>query len=278
LSFSESASTFKVEGRKVDEPGNVTRAPEVRRLLERAREDGAILALLLFGSRARGEATSASDIDLRIVLHPERDTAEERVRVRLASLPSEKMDIRLFPQLPLNIRKRVLKEGVVLFAVTSMSFTNWPTARSKRPPTFAPTITATSSKSHVLDRERVLAKLDELDGYVVELNQVVPEPFEEYKKSVADRRACERLLQISAECILDVCSLFVSGLRLGLPAEDNDLVDKLERAGVFSSSLAELLRSIRGFRNLLVHEYGRSRFHRPQYSDKPIAGLRRFQE
>ena len=109
----------------------------------------------------------------------------------------------------------------------------------------------------MLDRDRVLAKLDELDGYLRELNQVVPQTLGEYKESVASRRACERLLQISVECVFDVCSLFVSGLRLGLPAEEEDLVEKLERAGVLSTDLAGLLRSMRGFRNLLVHEYGR---------------------
>ncbi len=109
----------------------------------------------------------------------------------------------------------------------------------------------------MVDRDRILAKLDELDGYLAELKQVVPNSFAEYQESVASRRACERLLQISVECVLDICSLVVSGLRLGLPAEENDLIERLGRAGVLSSNLAELLGSMRGFRNLIVHEYGR---------------------
>jgi uncharacterized protein YutE (UPF0331/DUF86 family) len=109
----------------------------------------------------------------------------------------------------------------------------------------------------VLDRERILAKLDEVDGYLAELRQVVPGSFAEYEESVAQRRATERLLQIAIESVLDICSLFVSGLRLGLPAEEDDLIEKLERAALVSSNLAALLRSMRGFRNLLVHEYGR---------------------
>lgn len=98
--------------KELDKLGSV---PETRRLLETAQADEAVLAVLLYGSRARGEATSASDIDLCIVLAPDKDTAEERLRVRLAYLPSEKLDIRLFQQLPLYIRKRALKEGVILF-------------------------------------------------------------------------------------------------------------------------------------------------------------------
>lgn len=109
----------------------------------------------------------------------------------------------------------------------------------------------------MLDRERILAKLDDLDGYLGELRQVVPASYARYMESVEKRRACERLLQMSIECVIDVCALFVSGLRLGLPAEEDDLIEKLEQAGLISSELAKMLRTMKGFRNLLVHEYGR---------------------
>ena len=109
----------------------------------------------------------------------------------------------------------------------------------------------------MLDRERILAKLDELDGYLGELRQVVPESYGRYMESVEKRRACERLLQISIECVIDMCALFVSGLRLGLPAEEDDLIEKLEQAGLLSLEMGKTLRTMKGFRNILVHEYGR---------------------
>lgn len=109
----------------------------------------------------------------------------------------------------------------------------------------------------MLDRERILAKLDELDGYVGELRYVVPVSFAEYRSSIEKRRACERLLQISIECVLDICNLLVSGLRLGLPAEEDDLFEKLECAKLISPEMTITLKSIKGFRNILVHEYGR---------------------
>lgn len=109
----------------------------------------------------------------------------------------------------------------------------------------------------MLDRERILAKLDDLDGYLEELRQVVPETYARYTESVEKRRACERLLQMSIECVIDVCALFVSGLRLGLPAEEDDLIEKLEQAGLISSGMAKMLKTMKGFRNILVHEYGR---------------------
>jgi len=107
----------------------------------------------------------------------------------------------------------------------------------------------------MVDRERVLAKLDEMRGYVGELRSIAPATYEEYKR-IATKRACERLLQIAVECVIDVCQLLVSGLRLGLPAEEDDLFDKLENAALFMPETVKTLRKMRGCRNILVHEYG----------------------
>lgn len=108
----------------------------------------------------------------------------------------------------------------------------------------------------MVDKERVLAKLDELQGYLGELRSIRPSSFEQFRL-VEKRRASERLLQISIETIIDVCHLLVSGLRLGLPAEEDDLFAKLGEAGILSSEIIRTLRRMRGFRNILVHEYGR---------------------
>ncbi len=107
----------------------------------------------------------------------------------------------------------------------------------------------------MLDRERILAKIDVLDGYLKELREILPASFGEYKK-IEKRRACERLLQVSIECIIDICGLMVTGLRLGLPAEEDDLFEKLEQAGIITSPRKQSLKKMKGFRNILVHEYG----------------------
>jgi uncharacterized protein YutE (UPF0331/DUF86 family) len=108
----------------------------------------------------------------------------------------------------------------------------------------------------VIDRDRTLAKLDELEGYLAELRSVVPATYQEYR-TIEKRRSCERLLQLSIETAVDVCSLLVAGLRLGLPGEENDLFEKLADRGVISRPTADLLRRMKGMRNILVHEYGR---------------------
>jgi uncharacterized protein YutE (UPF0331/DUF86 family) len=108
----------------------------------------------------------------------------------------------------------------------------------------------------VVDRDRVLAKLDELDGYLGKLRAVAPDRFEAYQRTET-KRACERLIQVSVEAIIDICALLVVGLRLGLPGEEDDLFERLSRHGTISGPMAATLRRMKGLRNLLVHEYGR---------------------
>jgi len=108
----------------------------------------------------------------------------------------------------------------------------------------------------MLDKKRILVKIDELDGYLDELAQIAPAKlkFKEYQE-IEKKRSCERLLQLSIEAVIDICKLFVSGMRLGLPAEENDLFDKMQKKKLLSKEMAMTLKEMKGFRNILVHEY-----------------------
>ncbi|MEM2972453.1 MAG: DUF86 domain-containing protein [Candidatus Bathyarchaeia archaeon] len=108
----------------------------------------------------------------------------------------------------------------------------------------------------MLDKNRILSKLDELDTYLNELESIMPKSYEEYVGSVEKKRACERLLHILIECTIDICTLMVKGLRLGLPTEEGDLFEKLRQKGIISKQMERKLKAMRGFRNILVHRYG----------------------
>ncbi|MCK4730586.1 MAG: DUF86 domain-containing protein [Candidatus Aenigmarchaeota archaeon] len=104
-------------------------------------------------------------------------------------------------------------------------------------------------------RERILSKIDELSGYLEELESIKPENFEEYE-SLKTKRACERLLQISVECVVDICNMIVSEKKLGAPADEEDIIAKLTKAKIIPKKLSETIREMRGTRNILVHKYG----------------------
>jgi len=82
----------------------------VERAVEKSRKDKDVLAVMLFGSYARGEV--AEDVDLCLVLYPEK--ASKGFEKRIEYSFCDKLDIQVFQDLPLYIRKRVLKEGKIL--------------------------------------------------------------------------------------------------------------------------------------------------------------------
>lgn len=86
----------------------------LEKLLEKAQRDGEVLAVMLFGSAARREETRGSDLDVCLVLRPGTYDRMTLSRKRLDYLSSAEFDTQIFQQLPLYIRRRVLKEGKVL--------------------------------------------------------------------------------------------------------------------------------------------------------------------
>lgn len=114
--------------------------------------------------------------------------------------------------------------------------------------------TRTTWRRSAVDRDRVLTRLDALEGYLRELRGIVPPSLADYRR-VEVKRACERLAQVTVEAALDVCALLVRELRLGVPAEEDDLLNKLLQAGLLSEQTVATLRRMKGFRNILVHEY-----------------------
>jgi predicted nucleotidyltransferase len=92
---------------------DVDRALE--RLVAAARADQDVLAVILYGSQARGEAGAGSDVDVALVLaNATREPLEiGRVLLRYAALGDA--DVQVFQRLPLYVQSRVLREGRVLF-------------------------------------------------------------------------------------------------------------------------------------------------------------------
>lgn len=91
-------------------------SPLVSHLVSRAQDDPDVLAVILFGSRARGDAGAESDVDVCLVLVPDRADEPRRTEKRLDYLGRFDLDVSVFQALPLAVRSRVLKEGKVLFA------------------------------------------------------------------------------------------------------------------------------------------------------------------
>ncbi len=75
------------------------------------------------------------------------------------------------------------------------------------------------------------------------------------ESDIRERRFVEHTLQIAIQAALDVASHVVSDERLGEPRTNRELFDLLARAGWLPLELAETMRRMVGFRNIVVHGY-----------------------
>ncbi|VVB93759.1 Uncharacterised protein [uncultured archaeon] len=99
--------------------------------------------------------------------------------------------------------------------------------------------------------------MDELEKYLRELEEYLPEEEEDYLNNNMRKRACERAFQLASENLLDICNLIISEKGFGIPTDSKDSIRKIAENGVIPGSLSARLEELVGFRNLLVHQYGR---------------------
>jgi hypothetical protein len=84
---------------------------ELKKIVEKIKSHPKVVAIILFGSHAKGEQKPISDIDIAVLLNDPTPQDE----ADLGSLYSDKIDLVLFHRLPLHIQHEVIKHGREIF-------------------------------------------------------------------------------------------------------------------------------------------------------------------
>jgi uncharacterized protein YutE (UPF0331/DUF86 family) len=105
------------------------------------------------------------------------------------------------------------------------------------------------------DAELVAKKLAQVETYLHQLRTLAR--IDQLHSDVREERFICHTLQLALQAVLDVASHIVSDERLGEPQDLRELFRFLSRDGWIPEDLAESLRNMVGFRNILVHEYAR---------------------
>lgn len=103
------------------------------------------------------------------------------------------------------------------------------------------------------DPELIEKKLAAIETYLREL-ETLADPAR-LRDDTKEERFIAHTLQLAIQEALDVASHIVSDDRLGEPRTNRELFTLLEKAGWIEEELADRLRNMAGFRNLLVHGY-----------------------
>ena len=103
---------------------------------------------------------------------------------------------------------------------------------------------------------RITDKIKEIKNFVDELEDIIPESFEEYKSNFLKKAACERYFEKILEALVDLAFLVIKEENLKIPEEDKHSFDILLEKGIISIEMTSKLKNAKGMRNIIAHEYG----------------------
>ena len=109
-------------------------------------------------------------------------------------------------------------------------------------------------------KQKIFSKLQKLDEYIEYLQKLTKDTKNNKKKFLDDFYlfgTTERYLQLSIQIIIDTVKIIVIEENLEKPDDNQELISVLYNQKIISSKLASKLDGIVGFRNILVHEYGK---------------------
>ena len=105
--------------------------------------------------------------------------------------------------------------------------------------------------------KRINEKIVELEQFLEELGDSLPENFEEYKTNYKIRAIGERYFEKIIEAIVDLAFFIIKKNNLKQPEEDKQSFDVLAKEKIISESLSNKLKNAKSMRNIIAHEYGR---------------------
>ena len=106
-------------------------------------------------------------------------------------------------------------------------------------------------------RERVLEKLQEARESVDKVKNNLPDSLDMFLNMELERDGIYKNIEFAIQSIIDICSMLVKEFELGVPEEEMDIFEELAERKILSRKIVEKIIEMRGFRNFLVHRYGR---------------------
>jgi uncharacterized protein YutE (UPF0331/DUF86 family) len=107
----------------------------------------------------------------------------------------------------------------------------------------------------VVDKEKVEQRLMKLEQAVRKLRGIGMQSWEEYSSNEALRDRAERNLQVAAQACIDIANHIIADSGYRTPQGYAESFNVLLEEGIIPIELADKMKMVAGFRNILVHDY-----------------------
>ena len=102
----------------------------------------------------------------------------------------------------------------------------------------------------------IRTKIKEIEESLRLVEENLPDTFEEFSRLGLVKDGIYKRVEFCIENVFDICAIINTDLELGVPRDDEDILDNLVKNKILSEEMKEKLKSMRGFRNIVVHRYG----------------------
>ncbi|MCK5541067.1 MAG: DUF86 domain-containing protein [Desulfobacterales bacterium] len=129
----------------------------------------------------------------------------------------------------------------------------------------------------MVDKDVILAKIGSVKKYLNRINNVSKITLEAFLDDVDTQDIILFNIQLAVQNCIDIAAHIVSEEEMGIPGSSNEMFYFLEENKYINNLLTEKMVKAIGFRNLIVHEYGKLDLKRAyDISQKDISDLNDF--
>jgi len=112
-------------------------------------------------------------------------------------------------------------------------------------------------KARQLRENLIRSKMTEIMGSIDLVRENLPDSFEDFSRLGLVKDGIYKRTEFAIENVFDICAIINADLLLEMPENDYRIVENLAKRDILTQEMAEKIRKMRGFRNIMVHRYGR---------------------
>jgi uncharacterized protein YutE (UPF0331/DUF86 family) len=109
----------------------------------------------------------------------------------------------------------------------------------------------------MIDKNLIVAKAGKVDGHLRRIKVKRSVPLEEFLGDLDRQESILFNLQMAIQNCIDIAAHVISDEELGVAGSTNEMFYMLQENGYLNPELTEKMVAAVGFRNLVVHEYGK---------------------
>lgn len=129
----------------------------------------------------------------------------------------------------------------------------------------------------MVDKDLVIAKASSVKGHLSRIKEKRDTDLETFLKDLDRQESILFNLQMSIQNCIDIAAHIISEEGLGVPGSTNEMFYMLEDNGYISVDITEKMVKAVGFRNFIVHEYGKVELKQVfEVAHKDIEDLEQF--